>query len=108
MSCSGDHLHRLRTIYPQLIERFDAKKVVGWMFAERAIRTPELQAILNCRTACEAAEGLLEIILNEKSESIFECFLTALNKTNQQHIFSWISYSGNVVFIAFSTLCLIT
>ena len=108
MSCSGDHLHRLRTIYPQLIERFDAKKVVGLMYAQTAIGLPELQSITSCRTVCEAAEGLLNVILNEQSESIFECFLTALNKTNQQHIFSWISYYGNVLFIAFSTLRLIT
>ena len=78
------------------------------MFAERAIRLPELQAILNCRTACEAAEGLLEIILKERNESIYECFLTALNKTNQQHIHSWISFSGYFLIIAFTTFNLIT
>ena len=81
-SCLGDHLHRLRPIYPRLVQRFDAKKVVGWMFAQHAIRLPELQSILSCRTACEAAEGLLKIILNELSDSIFECFRTALNQTN--------------------------
>ena len=68
------------------------------MYAQHAIRLSELQAILSCRTACEAAEGLLAIILNAESESIFDCFLIGLNKTNQQHISSWISYSGSVVF----------
>ena len=108
MSCSGDHLRRLRTIYPQLIERFDAKKVVGLMYAQTAIGLPELQSILSCRTVCEAAESLLNIILNEQSVSIYECFLKTLNETNQQHIFSWISYPGNVLFIAFPTFYLIT
>jgi hypothetical protein len=108
VSCPGDNLHRLRPIYPRLVQRFDAKKVVGWMFAQHAIRLPELQSILSCRTACEAAEGLLKIILNEQSDSIFECFRAALNQTNQQHVASWISFDGNVTFFLSATYLVLT
>ena len=103
MSCSGDFLYRLQVIYTDLALRFDAKKVVGWMFAQQAIGLRELQSIQYLRTPCEAAEHLLEIILKAQSRSIYECFLKALNETNQQHISSWISFPGNVVLITFPT-----
>ena len=67
------------------------------MYTEQAIGPPEMQSIQSCKTACDAAEALLNIILNEQSETIFNCFLIALNQTNQQHISLWISNSGNVV-----------
>ena len=103
VSCSGDFLYRLQVIYADLALRFDAKKVVGRMFAQQAIGLRELQSIQNFRTPCEAAEHLLEIILKVQSRSIYECFLKALNETNQQHISSWISLPGNVVLIKYAT-----
>ena len=89
-----DYLGRLKEIYKQLTEKLEARKVASWMFQYDALTTKELQSIQQCVTPIEAAENLLKIILQVKKQQFYNRFMIALQRTNQQHIWSWLSYDG--------------
>jgi hypothetical protein len=72
-----------------------ARKVAAFMFEHDALTFKELQSIQLRSTLFEAAEDLLKVVLEVGKEvQIYECFMSALQETNQQHIWSWLSYDG--------------
>ena len=89
--CSDDRLTRLQDLRSKLIERFDAKKVAAWMYAQSSLTFRELETVKCSRTLTKAAAKLVDIVLTTTSENTFNYFLMGLNETNQQHISSWIS-----------------
>ena len=89
-----DYLKRLKEIYQPLTEKLEARKVAALMFQHDALTVKELQLIQQCTTSIKAAEELLQIILQVREEQVYNCFMMALQETNQQHIWSWLSYDG--------------
>jgi hypothetical protein len=80
-----------------LTEKLIAKAVAAEMFRGDALSLSELESIQNCKSLCDAASELLNVLLEQRDGdcAVFECFLQALKSTSQQHIFLWISYPGN-------------
>ena len=69
--------------------------MAAFMFEHDALTFKELQTIQLRSTSFEAAEDLLRIVLEVGKEvQVYNCFMSALQKTNQQHIWSWLSYEG--------------
>ena len=89
-----DYLKRLKTIYQPLTEKLEARKVAALMFEHDALTFKELQLIQQCKTPILAAEELLQIILKVRKEPVYNCYMMALQETNQHHIWSWLSYEG--------------
>jgi hypothetical protein len=96
VSLSGP-LRRIQQLYKSLGEKLVAKKVAAEMFQRDALSFSQLESIQTCKNPCKAASKLLDVLLQLKEDemSVFECFLETLKITNQQHIFLWISHSGN-------------
>jgi hypothetical protein len=91
-------LHRLQELYKPLSEKLVAKKVAAVMFQRDALSISELESIQACENPCDAASRLLNVLLKlpEDAMSVFDCFLETLKSTKQEHLFLWISFSGNV------------
>jgi hypothetical protein len=77
-----------------LTEILEARKVAALMFQLNALTFKELQTIQQCTNPFKAADDLLQIILQLRDEQMYNRFLSALQGTNQQHIWSWLSYDG--------------
>jgi len=65
------------------------------MFQHNALTIKELQSVQHVhQTHCEASEELLKVIIGVEEQHVYNCFLKALQDTDQQHIWSWLSYDG--------------
>jgi len=85
-----------------LTEKLDALKVAAFMFQHDALTVKELESVENShKTPCEASEELLKVIMKVKEQHVYECFLRALKDTDQQHIWSWLSYDGMITTLLF-------
>ena len=89
-----DYLKRLQEIYKPLTEKLEARKVAAFMYQRDALTVKELQLVQQCETHIKAAKELLQIILEVREEKVYNCYMTALQETNQQHIWSWLSYES--------------
>ena len=89
-----DYLERLKENYKQLTDMLEARRVAALMFQHAALTFNELQSIQQCPTPYKAAEDLLQVIIQVGEQQVYDCFMIALQETNQQHIWSWLSYDG--------------
>jgi len=64
----------------------DARVVAANMYQRNALTLKELQRIQALRVPVEAAETLLNFIM-EQPDAVFLCFLDVLKHTEQQHIY---------------------
>ena len=74
------------------------------MFQHNALTLSELESIQNSSNLSEAAERLLNVILRELTENIYQSFLGALSETNQHHIVSWLSSAGTLYLMVLPSL----
>jgi len=92
-----DHADVLRGVYTDVSEKLDAQSVARNMFQYNALTLKELQSIQsNHSEPIKAAEQLLNIV-TQQSGNVYSCFMDALNKTDQQHVYEIIisgSYNG--------------
>jgi hypothetical protein len=91
-------LRRIQELYPLLCEKLVAKKVAVEMFQRDALTVRELESIQLQKKPYEATEELLKVLLQlpEDATTALDCFLESLKITNQQHIFLWITYPGEI------------
>ena len=87
----------LRRLYTDVSQKLEAQSVARNMFQCNALTLKELQSIQSRHSeSIKAAERLLNIVIKQ-SGNVFSCFLDALKKTHQQHVFALIatgSYNG--------------
>jgi hypothetical protein len=87
--------------YRQVIEMLEPWKVAAFMFQQGAMTLKELQYVQNSnRTQTEASDYVLKIILDVGKREIYDCFMSALQETNQQHIWSCLTYTGRLTLYA--------
>ena len=92
--CS-DELNRVRQQYNQLIEMLVARDVGVHMYERDALSLAELELIQNSKTNSDAAKHLLNVVLKMDDDlSGFQCFMEALEATNQQHILIGLTNPG--------------
>jgi len=73
----------------------DARIVAPNMYQRNALTLKELQLIQSLRDRpVEAAEKLLDIIIVEQPDAVYLCFLDALKRTEQQHIYQRLVEDG--------------
>jgi hypothetical protein len=90
----ADYLQRLKENRQELTKLLNAKIVAASMFTVDALKLEELLTIVNSDSFTnpfKAAEDLLQIVLEAGKEA---CFMTELWKTEQRHIWHWLSYRG--------------
>jgi len=91
------HADVLRVLYDKLRTIIEAQSVARQMFESNALTPKELESIQAKRNEpCEAAERLLNIVMNQSS-NVHSCFMEALKKTDQRHVWDIIvegSYKG--------------
>jgi hypothetical protein len=94
-----DLLDRIQELYTQLCGNLVAKKVAAGMYQRDAISLRELESIQMQKGQYKASQELLNFLLQlpeEDTSSALVCFLEMLKTTNQQHIFLWIMYRGEI------------
>lgn len=81
------HVAVLRDIYNDLVEKLDSQSVADRMFQSNALTLMELELIQSYgNRRCEAAQKLINILLKQPEE-MYNCFLEALNGSNQTDVY---------------------
>ena len=84
---------KLQDVYSQLTEKLSARCIADQMFQRLALTAREHDDIQSSRTEHEAADKLIQILL-KASEEVYQSFLDALMRTQQEHIYQLIECSG--------------
>lgn len=85
---------RIRDVYKLLTEKLISNSVAAVMFQRDALLIDELDSIQRTRTPTKAAQVLVNILLTQSEHRVYDCFMEALQMTNQHDIFLLISYPG--------------
>jgi len=89
----AEHIVRLQKVSKEVLDIMSAKSVAAEMFQCEALTNDELETVQNSRTMYKANQALLSVLL-KASREVYECFLEALQDTNQTHVFLQIVCSG--------------
>jgi hypothetical protein len=77
-----------------MTEMLAADDVAVRLFQSNKLSLRELQKVQCAQTPVEAAEYLLNRILNNHSKVSYECFLKALKDSGQGHLYMWLTDEG--------------
>jgi Caspase recruitment domain len=89
-------LTRLKQLYKPMSEKLSAKPVAARLFQDNVLSLAELEKVQCSHTPTEAAEHLIGQLLSKRSDVSYNCFLDALEATDQGHIVLWLTYDGMV------------
>jgi len=82
----------IRSQYTFLSRKLDAQPLAAYMYQRKALTLRDLQSIQSLSSVV-AAQTLLNIIL-EQPDGVYLCFLDALKRTEQQHIYQRLVEDG--------------
>jgi len=89
----ADHAAKLGSLYADLSTRLSAAGAASCMYQHGALTLRELQSIQCLRDRpVEAAETLLNIVIEQTDRAVYDSFLDALRHSSQQHVYQWIVY----------------
>jgi len=77
-----------------LTEKLEARKVAAFMYQNDAITMKDLQSVQHNINDWVASEIMLNIIIEVREQKVYNCFLDALQYTNQHHILAWLTNDG--------------
>ena len=102
--CCLGGLEVLRKQYKELATLVDAQILAAHLYQRKAITLNDLQKIQSLKDLPEAAEWLLNIIL-EQPVATYLCFLEALRDTDHHHIYERLVGNSDEGWYTIATTC---
>ena len=93
--CISDVISNVQLHYRELLNFLTSvTELVAWLFEKNCMSEPQRQKFMTLHTQYEAAEKLVNFLLIQQSEDVYNIFLVGLLQTKQHHVYSLLTING--------------